>query len=220
MPNSCNRVIQQKLTIKGPFRWKRGEQSLFDAVEFKGVGVYIWTIPWEGRYLTNYVGMTNDSFYNRLKNHESKYYNGLYRIYNPDKLADGIHDYFWEGLALSYRQAKMKDLEKKFESNRAVYEDMIEQLLTLYRIFLIPIDVPDEVGANLENIKEKWKAESRFIDRIEDGIVIDLHLNSKLVKAFYDNWDFYSHSYRDDKKIDVEFEGSKQIIGLSKSITC
>ena len=109
MPNSCNRVIQQKLTIKGLFRWKGGELSLFDAVEVKGVGVYIWTIPWEGQYLTNYVGMTNDSFYNRLKSHESSYYNGLYRIYNPDKLANGIHDYFWEGLALSYRQAKLYD---------------------------------------------------------------------------------------------------------------
>jgi hypothetical protein len=203
-------MIQQKLTIKGPFRWKGGEPSLFDAVEIKDVGVYIWTIPWEGRYLTNYVGMTNVSFYDRLKTHETNWHNGLYRIYNSDKLADGIHDYFWEGLGLSYRRAIMKDLENEFESNRAVYEDMINQLLTLYRIFLIPIDVPDEVGR---------EDESGFIKRIEDGVVIDLHLNSKLVKTFYDNWDIYSHSYKEGR-IEVEFEGFEQIIGLSNEILC
>ena len=105
--------------------------------------------------------------------------------------------------------------------NRILFQKSRSTLcIYCWNVFLIPIVVPDEVGTKLETIKEKRKAESRFIDRIEDGIVIDLHLNSKLVKAFYDNWDFYSHSYRDDKKIDVEFEGSKQIIGLSKSITC
>jgi hypothetical protein len=154
-----------------------------------------------------------------LKSHEKNYHNGLYRIYNPDKLANGIHDYFWEGLGLSYRQAKKKDLKNEFESNRAIYKDIIDKLLTLYRIFLIPIDVPDEVGTNLETIKEKRKAESRFIDRIEDGIVIDLHLNSTLVKTFYDNWDIYSHSYKEGK-IEVEFEGFEQIIGLSNEILC
>jgi hypothetical protein len=65
----------------GPYKWYGAvPETLFSRPEIKQPGIYIWTIPYDGQYLTYYVGETGRSFDERFKEHTRDYLCGLYSI--------------------------------------------------------------------------------------------------------------------------------------------
>ena len=57
-------TIKIEAELLGPFESPKPRKKR-DSI-FKESGIYIWTIPWDGRFLTNYVGETGTSFARRL----------------------------------------------------------------------------------------------------------------------------------------------------------
>ena len=65
------------------------EESVFLSPIGRKKGVYLWTIPFGGKYLVYYVGKTDVSFADRLLQHVQSYLNGYYRLYDPIEFAQG-----------------------------------------------------------------------------------------------------------------------------------
>ena len=59
----------------GPFSWLGHEEtsSIFEAPEGKKCGIYLWTVQFEESELVHYVGKTNRSFSQRMKEHFEKH---------------------------------------------------------------------------------------------------------------------------------------------------
>jgi hypothetical protein len=72
-------------------------------------GIYIWTVPYQGSYLANYVGETGVSFANRFREHLQEYISGRYTVYNPDLYLQGKKELIWEGIGWK------RDYEKHME---------------------------------------------------------------------------------------------------------
>jgi hypothetical protein len=58
-------------------------------------GVYLWTIPFYGKYMVCYVGETGVSFAERLLQHVQSYLNGFYRVFDPEEFAEGRKILVW-----------------------------------------------------------------------------------------------------------------------------
>lgn len=67
-------------------------------------GVYLWAIPFDGKYLVYYVGETGVSFAKRLLQHTQNYLSGFYRIFDPEEFAKGKKVLIWGGMWKSDRK--------------------------------------------------------------------------------------------------------------------
>ena len=74
-----------KINWYGPYRFVGSEdENVFTCLMGEKKGVYLFTIPFEGKYLVYYVGETGNSFANRLLQHVQSYLNGFYRVFDPE----------------------------------------------------------------------------------------------------------------------------------------
>jgi len=81
---------QYEVRLHGPYRWYgKKDECLFKASEATKSGIYLWTIPFNRKYLTYYVGETGRSFKARFTEHTRDYLYGLYRVYDPIPFAQG-----------------------------------------------------------------------------------------------------------------------------------
>jgi len=74
------------------------EPSIFSVPLGKQQGIYLWTIPFENKYLTYYVGKTGKSFISRNLEHIRNYYSGKYTLYDPKEFAKGKKIRLWNGM--------------------------------------------------------------------------------------------------------------------------
>jgi len=207
-------LVETKATIHGPFVWSKSESCVFNQPEVLKRGIYLWTIPWKGKYLTNYVGMvySQQGFKRRLKEHMRSYQNGLYRIYDSKEFSQGNVRIIWEGLWLPERKAHKEEYKKEFDSDyESKYKDRIEALLKVFKLFLVPIEMPDNYTRTTFQ---------KFIRRIEDAMVFDMILKSNDVYELYDDTDIKMHKLRKNYQIKINLKNNEQIIGLSNEILC
>ena len=207
-------TIEIEAELLGPF--KHPKPRVARSPSFEESGIYIWTIPWEGRFLVNYVGETGTSFAKRNLEHRGEYYVGDYRVYDPNKFRKGDKEIKWGGMWWFKKYISNKpllDLIKQFmDDNKGNYDDDIEKLLKCFSIFLIPLIYPNESSPKL-------KENDRIRMRIEGGLVRTLASDPEVFK-FQDFGAIgnYSHRDKDEEVIRFHLKNANKIIGLDENV--
>ena len=163
------------------------------------LGIYLWTIPFEDKYLTYYVGETGRSFAIRFMEHARDLLNGLYRIYDPDEFAEGRKTMVWGGMWKPGRKdpgTMLEFLNRYLEMSQFIY-----RYLGQFRFFLAPINV-----------------EKRIRQRIEAAIAKKLHQQTGLVGNFQDSDIRYLPRRAGEQPISVIIKFFEPVLGLSSEL--
>jgi hypothetical protein len=185
---------QYEVQLHGPYRWYgKKDECLFRASEATKSGIYLWTIPFNRKYLTYYVGETGRSFKARFTEHTRDYLYGLYRVYDPIPFAQGRKKLVWEGMWQPGTRDRVDEfLNRYLDLSPAVYS-----LLGKLRIFLAPLD-----------------AEKRIRQRIEGSLALRLQQHSDLTRNFFDSGIRYLTKQADEPPIHVTIISKECIFGL------
>ena len=100
-------MVTDPLPVKwyGPYRFvEREEENVFTSLMGEKKGIYLFTVPFEGKYLVYYVGETGASFAIRLLQHVQSYLDGFYRVFDPEEFARGRKVLLWGGMWKSNRR--------------------------------------------------------------------------------------------------------------------
>ena len=185
---------QYEVQLHGPYRWYgKKDECLFKASEATKSGIYLWTIPFNGKYLTYYVGETGRSFTARFTKHTRDYLYGLYRVYDPTQFAQGKKKLVWEGMW----QPGTHDRVDEFLNRYLELSPVIYSLLGKLRIFLAPLD-----------------AEKRIRQRIEGSLARRLQQHSDLTRNFFDSDIRYLTKQADEPPIHVTIISKECVLGL------
>ena len=188
-----------QIELLGPYALY-GPHSLFLQSESEKFGIYLWTIPFEGKYLVYYVGETGVTFADRFLDHTKSYLHGLYRIYDPTEFVKGKKKLVWEGMWKKELENPtiriVKFMERYSELSRAVYE-----LLGLFHIFLIPLN-----------------SNRRIRQRIEAKIAEVLLKQPGVIGDFQDGDIRYIGRQPKEEPIKVSIKSDGQILGLPKDL--
>jgi len=187
-----------ELRWRGPYRFYGGaDRSLFNSMEAKKSGVYLWTVALKKQYLVYYVGETGRSFYTRFSEHARDCLYGYYRIYDPTSFAKGKKKLVWEGMWKPGTRDRIGEfLNRYLELSPIIYE-----YLGLFRIFLAPLDV-----------------EKRIRQRIENAIASQLLKQKGLISEFQDSDIKYYPRREDEEPILVKMARHENILGLCSEI--
>jgi hypothetical protein len=184
----------------GPYSFIESEgENVFTCSLAEKKGVYLFTIPFEGKYLVYYVGETGASFANRLLQHVQSYLNGFYRIFDPEEFAKGKKVLLWGGMWKTDRREPK--LICDFINEQAELAPKIIKFIGQFRIFLAPID---------EN--------KRIIERIESEIARSLIQQSGFIGDFQDNDIRYRPTKPNEQKFRAMMTFPKSIMGLSEEL--
>ena len=184
----------------GPFGFiGRKEESVFTNQIGNRKGVYLWTIPFQGKYLTYYVGETGKSFAIRHSQHLESYLTGLYRVYDPDEFLKGKRVLIWGGLWKPER--KNAKTRKEFVDRKEELAPKISDFVSQFRLFLAPIDHG-----------------RRIRQRIEAVIASKLLEQPDVIGEFQDDDIRYWPRRSNEKPIKVKMKFPKPIIGLSEEL--
>lgn len=85
--------------VQGPFALAGTHAPIVfaDAIANES-GLYVWTVPYVGGGLiVTYVGETQSSFGQRMKEHAIQTLGGNYRVSDPDQLCQGVDAIVWPG---------------------------------------------------------------------------------------------------------------------------
>jgi hypothetical protein len=162
-------------------------------------GVYLFTIPFEGRYLVYYVGETGASFANRLLQHAQSYLNGFYRIFDPEEFVNGRKVLLWGGMWKTDRREPK--LICDFIDRQAELSPKILKFIAQFRLFLAPID-----------------EEERTIERIESGIARRISQQEGLIGAFQDKDVRYRPTRPNEQPFRVMMTFPQSIMGLTEEL--
>jgi hypothetical protein len=205
-------TIKIEAELLGPFKSPK-KYANRDSI-FKESGIYIWTIPWDGRFLTNYVGETGTSFARRLLEHRRWYYTGEYRVYEPNEFLKGNKKIIWGGLWWFKKTIKDEKLLNQIETNigkgKGKYNNEIEELVDSFRVFLIPLTY-------LNGLSPLEKENKRIRRRIEGALVRKLASNPD-VFHFHDFTGEFTDKSEDDEEIQLHLKKATQIIGLEENM--
>ena len=181
---------------------------------FKESGIYIWTIPWSKRYLTNYIGETGTSFAKRLLGHRRSYYTGEYRVYDLHEFLKSNRKIIWGGLWWFRKtisdEKLLEQITAHMEKSKGKYDKEIEELLNAFQVFLIPLTYPN----NLDPLEKNNK---RIRRRIEGALVRKLASNPN-VFHFHDFTGEFTDKNEDDEYIQLHLKNATQIIGLEEKM--
>jgi hypothetical protein len=187
-----------ELQWHGPYKWYGdGEDVLFSRPEIKQPGIYLWTILFDGQYLTYYVGETGRAFEERFKEHTRDCLGGLYRVYDPDKFITGKKELSWEGMWKKGTRDRMGEFLIRFKELAPI----IHKFMGLIDMFLAPIDV-DQCTRQ----------------RIESAIANHLYHQEGLIGTFQDNDIRYHPKRSDEEPISVLMNYSKPILGFCNKL--
>ena len=179
LPNLCNIPSQTRFTTRrsptretcnmetislrwhGPFSFVVGDAPLiYGAPEANTPGVYLWTVPFEGRNYINYVGISVWSIAARNDEHMRCYLSGKYTFYKATPFA-----------RLDKQVAF--DASHGLEAFLARYNDNIHELmnsLKCVRIYVAPL------------------ARDRLtLELVESGIFCYVHKAGEPLRSFLDN---------------------------------
>jgi hypothetical protein len=143
-----------RLEWRGPYNLDGREgQSVFTAPDAGRCGIYLVAVEACGQLRAEYVGETGRSFLVRLTEHTCNYLGGLYRIWDPKRLALGEKVPLWGGLW----KKDHKDRMPAFLAGHQKYSADARELLRLHRISLAPVDL-----------------EKRERQRVEAALVVEI----------------------------------------------
>lgn len=193
--------MEDKFVVEfiGPFSWlgHEGTASIFDAPEGKESGIYLWTIQiYEGE-LVYYVGKTNRSFSQRMKEHFKEHLAGFYHIYSPNEFRKGERKPLWEGMYLRHKTPSMQELARVYP----IISAQIIEMATIYRFFIAPID-----------------ANQRVLERIEYALAKHLYKQPGKIGAFQEQGLNYRSRLETEKIEIANFQSSIKILGLPPSL--
>jgi hypothetical protein len=137
------------LTFKfnGPFALAACDAPLIfsDAISAES-GIYLWTIPYVGGgFIVMYIGETQKSFAERMKEHAIQTLGGNYRISQPNRLREGVDEVLWNGL---WRAGTRDQLPAFIE--RTDLSEPSRQMLRAVRVFVAPFDGDRRLRRRLE----------------------------------------------------------------------
>lgn len=193
-----------ELQWRGPFRFVGiGSDVIFNRLEAKLGGVYLWTIPLEGQYLTHYVGQTG-GFAKRFRESEQWYRGGLQKIYDSGEFAMGIlkKPYLMEGYY--GRDPKIKSARKvEFTRRAKELEPHLQKMKSLIHFFVAPVE------------------EKRLRERIEAAIYYRLSGSPGKIRLFLEEGvkNYYGmRPERGEVPIIVKMRFPQQIMGLDREM--
>ena len=195
-------MVTDPLSIKwfGPYSFVGSEaENVFTCSMGQKNGVYLFTIPFEGKYLVYYVGETGASFAARLLQHVQNYLNGFYRFFDPEEFVGGRKVLVWGGMWKTDRREPK--LICDFVDRQAELAPKILLFLKQFRIFLAPID---------EN--------KRIIERIEAEIARSINQQEGLIGTFQDQDIRYRPTRPNEQQFRVVMNFPQQIMGLRKDL--
>lgn len=174
-------------------------ESVFTCLMSAEKGVYLFTIPFEGKYLVYYVGETGSSFANRLLQHVQSYLNGFYRVFDPEAFEKGEKILIWGGMWKTDRREPK--LICDFIDRQPELAPKILLLLKQFRIFLAPVN-----------------EEKRIIERLEAEIARSINQQEGIVGRFQDNDIRYRPTKPNEQQLRVVMTSSQQIMGLNEEL--
>ncbi len=195
-------MVTDSLSVKwyGPYSFVgRETENVFTCSMGERKGVYLFTIPFEGKYLVYYVGETGASFVNRLLQHVQSYLNGFYRVFEPEEFVKGRKVLLWGGMWKTDRREPQ--LICDFIDRQAVLGPKILMFLKQFRIFLAPID-----------------EEKRIIERVEAEIARSITQQEGLSGAFQDKDIRYRPTRPNEQQFRVIMTFPKSIMGLREEL--
>jgi hypothetical protein len=196
-------MVTDPLSVRwyGPYSFVKSEdQNIFTCLMGEKKGVYLFTIPFEGKYLVYYVGETGDSFANRLLQHVQSYLNGFYRIFDPEEFVKGRKVLLWGGMWKTDRREPK--LISDFIDRQTELAPKILLQLKRFRIFLAPID-----------------EDKRIIERVEAEIARSLNQQEGLIGGFQDKDVRYRPTRPNEQRFKVIMTFSNPIMGLSQEVS-
>ncbi len=189
-----------KINWYGPYSFVKSEdENVFTCSMGDKKGVYLFTIPFEGKYLVYYVGETGTSFVMRLLQHVQSYLNGFYRVFDPEEFAKGRKNLLWGGMWKTDRREPK--LICDFIKMNAELAPKILKFIEQFRIFLAPIN-----------------EEKRIIERVEAEIARSMNQQEGIVGCFQDKDIRYRPTRPDEQQFRVVMAFSQQIMGLNKEL--
>jgi len=188
------------LTWYGPFSFiGEQEENVFTCAVSKKIGIYLFTIPFEGKHLVYYVGETGSFFANRLLQHVQSYLNGFYRVFDPEAFGKGEKILVWGGMWKKDRREPK--LICDFIDKQAELAPKILLFLSQFRLFLAPMN-----------------EENRIVERIEAEIARSINQQDGIVGRFQDKDIRYRPTRPDEPQFKVAMTFSQQIMGLNQEL--
>ncbi len=183
----------------GPFSWlgHEGTNSIFDTPEGKKFGIYLWTVQFEQSELVHYVGKTNRSFSQRMKEHFEKHLAGFYHVYSLEEFRRGERKPVWRGMYLRRKTPPIIELAKIYPTISSQIIDMANT----YRFFIAPLD-----------------AERRILERIECALARHLSAQPGKVGTFQEPGLNYRSRFASEQPAIATFSSTTKILGLPKSL--
>lgn len=183
----------------GPFSWlgHEGTSSIFDAPEGKKFGIYLWTAQFEESELVHYVGKTNRSFSQRMKEHFEKHLAGFYHVYSPEEFKKGERKPLWRGMYLRRKTPPIIELAKIYP----IISGPIIEMANTYRFFIAPL-----------------KTDKRILERIEHALYQHLEKQPGKIGAFQESGLNYRKRFASEQPAIAVFNSTVKILGLPKSL--
>jgi hypothetical protein len=187
----------------GPFSWlgHEGTKSIFDAPEGKKSGIYLWTVRLEEENgeLVYYVGKTNRSFSQRMREHFKEHLAGFYHVYSPEEFRKGKRnpEAMWGGMYLRHRSPAIVELAKIYPT----ISSQIIELANTYRFFIAPI-----------------YANQRILERIEYAFAKHLYDQPGKIGEFQERGLNYRSRLPSEQIGMAFFSSSSRVLGLPEQL--
>lgn len=189
-----------EICFHGPYNLGKNEDEciLLNTIG-REKGVYLWTVRFENKYLTYYVGETGVSFAYRTMEHVKNTLQGQYSLFEPEEFALGKKILLWNGMWKKRRNdpSTMHEFLHKYPEFGPKYFDF----LMLMRFFVAPV-----------------KSSQRLRQRMEAAIADSLYKQPGIVGAFQDKGIRYLPRRSDEPPVCLRIESPKQIMGLPKEL--
>jgi hypothetical protein len=195
-------MVTDPLPVKwyGPYRFvEREEENVFTSLMGEKKGIYLFTVPFEGKYLVYYVGETGASFAIRLLQHVQSYLDGFYRVFDPEEFARGRKVLLWGGMWKTDRREPK--LICDFINGHVELAPKILKFIEQFRIFLAPIE-----------------GDKRVRERLEAEIAKSLNQQGHLISSFQDKDVRYRPTRPTEQQFKVVMTFPKSIMGLSDEL--
>lgn len=135
------------LHFKGPYKFNKGDNYLFDSEFSKNEGIYIWTIKNIKNNLNyvHYIGETT-SFFKRQKEHIIQITGLNYRIIEPNFAKQGIEKIIWNGM---WRD-KTKDAVSNLLENYGTVSKIVTEYISIINVYFAPTNYGKDLRKHIE----------------------------------------------------------------------
>ena len=188
------------LEFHGPLAWLPTDDAgfIFDAEVAYKPGIYLWTVETPDGHLIWYVGQTQTSFHQRMKEHFKEQMSGSYEVYDPVLLAQGELKKIWPGM---YGRGEERRAPRFLDEMPSLCEAMVE-LAKITRFFVAPME-----------------GDRRLHRRVEGGIGRYLQEQPGAVGGFMDPALRYeSPRFEGEEPLDVRITCPRKVLGMPRRL--